>query len=128
MTLSSLPSFPPRRCDICGEEDRHFLKDSEVLICFECWESGLRNPVNEADALKKKRCDCATCVEESLCKEDDESVRVIPGGLLSREEYLRKTLCGAERSRIQKKAQDLYDLCREFPISQIDTRQWAFPV
>ena len=118
MTPSSLPSFPTRRCDICGEEDRHFLKNSDVLICFECWESGLRNAVNEADALKKKRCDCATCGKENFKLVDEW---FITGLLVARSEYLRRKLRGAERSRIQKKAQDLYYLRRDFPISRILT-------
>ena len=45
MTPSALPSFPPRICEICGDEDRHFLRDSSTLICFDCWQSGIHREI-----------------------------------------------------------------------------------
>jgi len=29
-----------RQCCLCGEEDRHFLRDGDELVCFDCWQSG----------------------------------------------------------------------------------------
>ena len=45
MTASALPSFPDRFCEVCEEPNRHFLRDSELLICFDCWQSGIHQVI-----------------------------------------------------------------------------------
>lgn len=59
-----------RCCEICGSEDRHFLRDAELkaLVCFECWDStleektaGITFPLSPIWPVPG--CYCFNCVE-----------------------------------------------------------------